>query len=105
MDVTRLSEMLGFPVLERQVEGVLDTLTSREREVIKLRYGINEEGFTYSLAETGQIFKVTRERIRQVEAKAIRKLKHPVRVGRLIDPSHNMPWMYATAMFPNGESE
>jgi RNA polymerase primary sigma factor len=57
---------------------VLKTLTYREREILKLRYGIGD-GYTYTLEEVGKIFKVTRERVRQVEAKAIRKLQHPVR--------------------------
>jgi RNA polymerase primary sigma factor len=61
---------------------VLRTLTYREREIIKLRYGIGD-GYTYTLEEVGRIFKVTRERVRQVEAKAIRKLQHPVRARKL----------------------
>lgn len=63
---------------------VLRTLTYREREVIKLRFGIGEEdGRTYSLAECAKIFDVTKERIRQVEARAIRKMQHPARAKRL----------------------
>ena len=58
------------------------TLTYREREILKLRYGIGD-GYTYTLEEVGRIFKVTRERVRQVESKAIRKLQHPVRRQRL----------------------
>ncbi len=58
------------------------TLTFREREIVKLRYGIGD-GYTYTLEEVGRIFKVTRERVRQVESKAIRKLQHPVRQRRL----------------------
>jgi RNA polymerase primary sigma factor len=61
---------------------ILKTLSYREREIIKLRYGIGD-GYTYTLEEVGRIFKVTRERVRQVEAKAIRKLQHPVRSRRL----------------------
>ena len=61
---------------------VLKTLTYREREILKLRYGIGD-GYTYTLEEVGRIFKVTRERVRQVESKAIRKLQHPVRKRRL----------------------
>ena len=60
----------------------MKTLTYREREIIKLRYGIGD-GYTYTLEEVGRIFKVTRERVRQVEAKAIRKLQHPARRRRL----------------------
>ena len=61
-----------------ELEKVLETLTFREREIIKLRYGIGD-GYTYTLEEVGRIFKVTRERVRQIEAKAVRKLQHPVR--------------------------
>jgi RNA polymerase primary sigma factor len=56
--------------------------TYREREIIKLRYGIGD-GYTYTLEEVGRIFKVTRERVRQVEAKALHKLQHPVRSRQL----------------------
>ncbi len=64
--------------LRARIENVLKTLTYREREIIKLRFGIGD-GYTYTLEEVGRIFKVTRERVRQVEARAIRKLQHPVR--------------------------
>ena len=69
-------------MLKQRIEQVLRTLTYREREIIKLRYGIGD-GYTYTLEEVGRIFKVTRERVRQVEAKAIRKLQHPVRARKL----------------------
>jgi len=69
-------------MLRQRIEQVLKTLTYREREIIKLRYGIGD-GYTYTLEEVGRIFKVTRERVRQVEAKAIRKLQHPVRSRKL----------------------
>ena len=69
-------------MLKDRIEQVLKTLTYREREIIKLRYGIGD-GYTYTLEEVGKIFKVTRERVRQVEAKAIRKLQHPVRARKL----------------------
>ncbi len=69
-------------MLKERIEDVLNTLTYREREIIKLRYGIGD-GYTYTLEEVGRIFKVTRERVRQVEAKAIRKLQHPVRARKL----------------------
>ena len=69
-------------MLKQRIEQVLKTLTYREREIIKLRYGIGD-GYTYTLEEVGRIFKVTRERVRQVEAKAIRKLQHPVRSRKL----------------------
>ncbi|MDH3583808.1 MAG: RNA polymerase sigma factor RpoD, partial [Phycisphaerae bacterium] len=69
--------------LKDRIEAVLKTLTYREREIIKLRYGIGD-GYTYTLEEVGRIFKVTRERVRQVEAKALRKLQNPVRSRKLI---------------------
>jgi RNA polymerase primary sigma factor len=72
----------GGGMLADRIEEVLKTLTYREREIIKLRYGIGD-GYTYTLEEVGKIFKVTRERVRQVEAKAIRKLQHPVRARKL----------------------
>ena len=65
-----------------QVEALLKTLTYREREIIRLRYGLGD-GYTYTLEEVGRIFKVTRERVRQIEAKAVRKLQHPVRSQQL----------------------
>jgi len=75
-------ETAGNEMLKDRIEEVLKTLTYREREIIKLRYGIGD-GYTYTLEEVGRIFKVTRERVRQVEAKAIRKLQHPVRARKL----------------------
>ncbi len=69
-------------MLKERIDMVLKTLSYREREIIKLRYGIGD-GYTYTLEEVGRIFKVTRERVRQVEAKAIRKLQHPVRARKL----------------------
>jgi RNA polymerase primary sigma factor len=69
-------------MLRDRIEAVLKTLTYREREIIKLRYGLGD-GYTYTLEEVGRIFKVTRERVRQVEAKALRKLQHPVRARKL----------------------
>jgi RNA polymerase primary sigma factor len=69
-------------MLRERIDIILKTLSYREREIIKLRYGIGD-GYTYTLEEVGRIFKVTRERVRQVEAKAIRKLQHPVRARKL----------------------
>ena len=69
-------------MLRHRIEQVLKTLTYREREIIKLRYGLGD-GYTYTLEEVGRIFKVTRERVRQIEAKAVRKLQHPVRSRHL----------------------
>jgi RNA polymerase primary sigma factor len=65
-------------VLREQLEKVLDQLTEREREVLKLRFGL-EDGYSRTLEEVGHIFEVTRERIRQIEAKALKKLRHPSR--------------------------
>jgi RNA polymerase primary sigma factor len=69
-------------ILREKIERLLKTLTYREREIIRLRYGLGD-GYTYTLEEVGRIFKVTRERVRQIEAKAVRKLQHPVRSRQL----------------------
>lgn len=69
-------------ILRDKIEGLLKTLTYREREIIRLRYGLGD-GYTYTLEEVGRIFKVTRERVRQIEAKAVRKLQNPVRSQHL----------------------
>ena len=69
-------------MLKDKIDNVLKTLTYREREILKLRYGLGD-GYTYTLEEVGRIFKVTRERVRQIEAKAVRKLQHPVRSKQL----------------------
>ncbi|MGA1393480.1 MAG: RNA polymerase sigma factor RpoD [Phycisphaerales bacterium] len=76
------SDSATSDMLRSRINDVLKTLTYREREILKLRYGIGD-GYTYTLEEVGRIFKVTRERVRQVESKAIRKLQHPVRRQRL----------------------
>ena len=76
------SDSATSEMLRSRIGDVLRTLTYREREILKLRYGIGD-GYTYTLEEVGRIFKVTRERVRQVESKAIRKLQHPVRRQRL----------------------
>jgi RNA polymerase primary sigma factor len=65
-------------MLQDQIEATLQSLSFREREIIKLRYGLGV-GYTYTLEEVGKIFKVTRERVRQIEAKSLRKLQHPLR--------------------------
>ena len=75
-------ESASREMLKDKVGRVLDSLTFREREIIKLRYGIGD-GYTYTLEEVGRIFRVTRERVRQIEAKAVRKLQHPVRARKL----------------------
>ena len=69
-------------ILRDKIENLLKTLTYREREIIRLRYGLGD-GYTYTLEEVGRIFKVTRERVRQIEAKAVRKLQNPVRSQQL----------------------
>ena len=69
-------------MLKEKIESVLSMLSFREREILKLRYGIGT-GYTYTLEDVGKIFKVTRERVRQIEAKALRKLQHPMRARRL----------------------
>ena len=69
-------------MLKEKLHSVLETLTYREREIIKLRYGLGD-GYTYTLEEVGRIFRVTRERVRQIEAKAVRKLQHPIRARKL----------------------
>ena len=66
------------------MEGVLDSLTPRERRVLQLRFGL-EDGRSRTLEEVGRDFNVTRERIRQIEAKALRKLRHPSRSRKLKD--------------------
>ena len=69
-------------MLRQKVDGLLKTLTFREREIVRLRYGLGD-GYTYTLEEVGRIFKITRERVRQIEAKALKKLQHPVRSHQL----------------------
>jgi RNA polymerase primary sigma factor len=70
-------------MLKEEVEKVLDTLTKREAKVIRLRFGLTDDGTPRTLEEVGAFFNVTRERIRQIEAKALRKLQHPTRMRRL----------------------
>ena len=69
-------------LLRDKIDSLLKTLTYREREIIRLRYGLTD-GYTYTLEEVGRIFRVTRERVRQIEAKAVKKLQHPVRSRQL----------------------
>ena len=69
-------------ILREKIDQLLKTLTWREREIVRLRYGL-QDGYTYTLEEVGRIFKVTRERVRQIEAKAVRKLQHPNRSQHL----------------------
>ena len=81
---TTPSDSVAFTMLKEQLLGVLDTLTPREEKVLRLRYGI-DDGKSRTLEEVGREFNVTRERIRQIEAKALRKLRHPSRSKRLKD--------------------
>ncbi len=83
-DALAPAEAASFILLREQLEEVLETLTPRERDVLRLRFGLND-GKARTLEEVGQKFKVTRERIRQIEAKALRKLRHPSRSKKLKD--------------------
>ena len=78
------TDAVAFTMLKEQLIGVLDTLTPREEKVLRLRYGL-DDGRPRTLEEVGKEFNVTRERIRQIEAKALRKLRHPSRSKRLKD--------------------
>ena len=80
----RFQFLVSFIMLKEQLLGVLDTLTPREEKVLRLRYGI-DDGKPRTLEEVGKEFNVTRERIRQIEAKALRKLRHPSRSKKLKD--------------------
>lgn len=83
-DVPTPAEAAAFSMLKEQLVEVLDTLTEREQKVLKLRFGL-EDGRARTLEEVGKQFEVTRERIRQIEAKALRKLRHPSRSKKLKD--------------------
>ena len=83
-DASEPSEAASFSLLREQLEEVLETLAPREKKVLELRFGIID-GRTRTLEEVGKEFNVTRERIRQIEAKALRKLRHPSRSKKLKD--------------------
>lgn len=83
-DAPAPAEEASFLMLKEQLEDVLDTLTPREEKVLRLRFGL-DDGRSRTLEEVGQVFGVTRERIRQIEAKALRKLRHPSRSKKLKD--------------------
>lgn len=83
-DIISPSDAAAFTLLKEQLEGVLETLTDREKKVLTLRFGL-EDGRARTLEEVGKEFDVTRERIRQIEAKALRKLRHPSRSKKLKD--------------------
>ena len=76
------SEMTAYSLLKERLQDVLGTLTDREQEVLTLRFGL-ADGYSRTLEEVGKKFKVTRERIRQIEAKALRKMRHPTRIRKL----------------------
>ncbi len=83
-DVENPANQTAFRLLQEQLEDVLHTLPPREQEVLKMRFGL-EDGYSLTLEEVGLYFQVTRERIRQIEAKALRRLRHPKRSRRLKD--------------------
>jgi RNA polymerase primary sigma factor len=83
-EVENPAHQTAFTLLQEQLRGVLGTLPPREQEVLKMRFGL-EDGYSLTLEEVGLYFNVTRERIRQIEAKALRRLRHPKRSRRLKD--------------------
>ena len=74
----------AYTLLQEQIRQVLGTLPEREQEVLKMRFGL-DDGYSLTLEEVGLYFNVTRERIRQIEAKALRRLRHPRRASELRD--------------------
>jgi RNA polymerase primary sigma factor len=100
-------DMTAYSLLREKIIDVLDTLTERERRVLSLRFGLID-GYSRTLEEVGKQFKVTRERIRQIEAKALRKMRHPTRIRQLhgffdaeqIDNAQNLMKVAATARPP-----
>jgi RNA polymerase primary sigma factor len=83
-DVENPASQTAFTLLQEQLSGVLSTLPAREQEVLKMRFGL-DDGYSLTLEEVGLYFNVTRERIRQIEAKALRRLRHPRRSRKLKD--------------------
>jgi RNA polymerase primary sigma factor len=83
-DASAPEDAAAYEMLKEQMKDILDTLTDREENVLRLRFGL-DDGRTRTLEEVGKVFGVTRERIRQIEAKALRKLRHPSRSKRLKD--------------------
>ena len=100
-------DMTAFSLLREKIIDVLDSLTERERRVLSLRFGL-VDGYSRTLEEVGTQFKVTRERIRQIEAKALRKMRHPTRIRQLhgffdaeqIDNAQNLMKVAATSGLP-----
>jgi RNA polymerase primary sigma factor len=82
MSAENPSEVTAYALLKDRLREVLQTLTEREQEVLKLRFGLID-GYSRTLEEVGKKFRVTRERIRQIEAKALRKMRHPTRIRKL----------------------
>jgi RNA polymerase primary sigma factor len=83
-DATSPEQHASFEILKQELQETLGTLTDREENVLRLRFGL-DDGRTRTLEEVGKVFGVTRERIRQIEAKALRKLRHPSRSNQLKD--------------------
>ena len=83
-DIENPANQTAFRLLQEQLQGILKTLPPREQEVLKMRFGL-EDGYSLTLEEVGLYFNVTRERIRQIEAKALRRLRHPKRSRKLKD--------------------
>jgi RNA polymerase primary sigma factor len=83
-EVENPATQTAYALLQEQLKDVLATLPSREQEVLKMRFGL-EDGYSLTLEEVGLYFEVTRERIRQIEAKALRRLRHPKRSRKLKD--------------------
>ena len=83
-DIPAPADAAAYTLLQEQLKDVLNTLTDREKKVLRLRFGL-DDGRARTLEEVGREFKVTRERIRQIEAKALRKLRHPSRSKKLKD--------------------
>ena len=84
-EVENPATQTAFTLLQEQLRTVLGTLPPREQEVLKMRFGL-EDGYSLTLEEVGLYFDVTRERIRQIEAKALRRLRHPRRANGLLLP-------------------
>jgi RNA polymerase primary sigma factor len=80
--------------LKKQIDTAMETLNYREREILRLRYGL-ADGYTYTLEEVGKIFQVTRERVRQIESKAVRKLQQPYRAKSLASFLEGCDWVFA----------
>ncbi|MCA9230349.1 MAG: sigma-70 family RNA polymerase sigma factor [Planctomycetales bacterium] len=91
-------------LLREKINELLKTLTYREREIVRLRYGL-ADGYCYTLEEVGRIFKVTRERVRQIEAKAVAKLQHPVRSAELAEYVVDSPVMSEEEVWENPPTE